>query len=533
MAVKRQTTALYCRLSKDDDLHGDSTSIKNQKILLEKYALKHGYYSYEFYVDDGYSGVSGDRPDFQRMIHDVELGKVNRIIVKDLSRFGRNYIMIGQYVEMMFPKYGVHFISISENMDSEIGNMDMMAFNNLMNEWYARDISKKQKASVRAKGSSGKRLTARAIYGYVLNGTDWEIDETAAEVIRKIFELYVNGNGLNMIARYLKENQISTPKAYANKSGQADDESAYVWSHSTIKNILSKQEYCGDTVNFRTERLSYKSKKVKTNSPEKWMVFPDTHPAIISREIFAQVQEIISQKHKVFSEKTEYPASPFRGVLFCADCGKRMYIMHKNGKHINSDSFVCSTYRKNAKLCSSHYIKEEELIQLVSADIEKYIRLLVMDETTFRNNLIRLIKSRNSAEIKRINERIITIESRLNEIPDLRKKLFEEKLSGDIAQDAFSDIMTSLDGESETLRKEHSKLLSFLKNSKDNLKSADIFLVRLKQHQNDEILEASAVDDLIDRIEVCEQDRTVKTPLRTPEIHIFYVGIGNIEELLS
>ena len=236
MAVKRQTTALYCRLSKDDDLHGDSMSIKNQKILLEKYALEHGYYSYEFYVDDGYSGVSGDRPDFQRLIHDVELGKVNRIIVKDLSRFGRNYIMIGQYVEMMFPKYGVHFISISENMDSEIGNMDMMAFNNLMNEWYARDISKKQRTAVRVKGTNGKRLTSKPIYGYVMSNGNWITDETAAEVVRKIFELYTSGKGLNMIIRYLKENHIPTPKSYADKTI-----SNFEWSHSTVKNILSKQ----------------------------------------------------------------------------------------------------------------------------------------------------------------------------------------------------------------------------------------------------------------------------------------------------
>jgi hypothetical protein len=314
-------------------------------------------------------------------------------------------------------------------MDSEVGNMDMMPFNNLMNEWYARDISKKQRASVRTKGTSGKRLTTRPIYGYVLNGTDWEIDETAAEVIRKIFELYVSGNGINKIICYLKENQIPTPRSHSNTAKISNDETDYLWNHSTVKNILSKQEYCGDTVNFRTERISYKSKKIKTNSPEEWAVFPDTHPAIISREIFAQAQEIISQKKKVFSERPEYPASPFSGVLFCADCGKRMYIMHKNGKHINSDSFVCSTYRKSAKLCSSHYIKEEEMIQLVSADIGKYIRLLIMDETTVRNNLIHLIKSRNSAEIRNTSNHISEIEGRLNEIPDLRKKLFEEKLS--------------------------------------------------------------------------------------------------------
>ena len=527
MSFIRQTTALYCRLSKDDEQQGDSMSIKNQKLMLEKYALEHGYYSYEFYVDDGYSGVSFERPAFKKMIKDMELGKINRIIVKDLSRLGRNYIMIGQYVEMMFPKYGVHFISVSDNMDSEIGNMDMMPFNNLMNEWYARDISKKQKIAVQIKGTSGKRLTSKPIYGYAMNENDWIIDETAAETVRKIFELYTTGNGLNMIIRYLKENHIPTPKSYANKINSNCE-----WSHSTIKNILSKQEYCGDTVNFRTQRISYKSKKIKTNSPEEWAVFPDTHPAIISREMFALAQEIIGQKKKVFSEKTDYPVSPFRDVVFCSDCGKRMYIMHKNGKHTNSDSFVCSSYRKNAKSCTSHYIKEEDLFQLVSDDINKYIRLLITDKTVFRNNLIYLIKSRNSAEISNTNGRISAIENRLKEIPDFRKKLFEEKISGGISQESFSEIMTSLDEESSNLKAEYDKLLIFLKELKSNKNDTEIFINRLKQHMKSEKIDTALVSDLIEKIEVCEQDRTVKKPVRKPEIHIFYIGVGNIEELM-
>ena len=528
MPFKRQITALYCRLSKDDEQQGDSMSIKNQKILLEKYALEHGFYNYEFYADNGYSGVSFERPAFQKMIRDIELGKVNRVIVKDLSRLGRNYIMIGQYVEMMFPKYGVQFISVSENMDSKIGNMDMMPFNNLMNEWYARDISKKQKMSVRAKGESGKRLTSKPIYGYAVNGDDWIIDETSAEVVRKIFELYTSGKGLNMIIRYLKENHIPTPKSYADKTI-----SNFEWSHSTVKNILSKQEYCGDTVNFRTHRISYKSKKIKANKPEEWAVFPDTHPAIISRETFAQAQKIISQKKKVFSEKTDYPVSPFRDVVFCADCGKRMYIMHKNGKHTNSDSFVCSTYRKNAKLCTSHYVKEEDLFQLVSDNIKKFARLVTMDETTFRNNLIHLIKARNSAEISDTNRHINEIEIRLKEIPDLRKKLFEEKLSGGISQESFTDIMANLDEESSNLKTKYDKFLILLKELKNTKNDTEIFLNRLKNHVNTEKIDKDLVGDLIDKIEICEQDRTIKNFLRTPEIHIYYVSAGNIEGLVK
>ena len=461
------------------------------------------------------------------MIKDMELRKINRVIVKDLSRLGRNYILVGQYVEMMFPKYGVHFISVSENMDSAIGNMDMMPFNNLMNEWYARDISKKQKTAVRVKGTSGKRLTSKPIYGYAMSDNNWIIDETAAEVVRRIFELYTSGKGLNMIIRYLKENHIPTPKSYFDKTNQI-----YEWSHSTVKNILSKQEYCGDTVNFRTQRISYKSKKIKKNSPEEWSVFSNTHPAIVSREMFALAQEIIGQKKKVFSEKTDYPVSPFREVVFCADCGKRMYIMHKNGKHINSDSFVCSTYRKNSKLCSSHYIKEEDLFQLVSDDISKFVRLMIVDEPIFRNNLIHLIKSGNSAKINSTNRRISAIENRLKEIPDFRKKLFEEKISGGISQESFSEIMISLDEESSNLKAEYDRLLMILKELKNNKNDIEIFLGRLKKYMYTKTIDMDLVNDMIEKIEVCEQDRTVKSPIRKPEIHIFYVGVGNIEELL-
>lgn len=206
--ILNRHTALYCRLSKDDANYGESTSIKTQKLILEQYALDHKYYKYEFYVDDGYSGVNFERPEFERMIQDVKNGLVERVIVKDLSRFGRNYILVGEYVELIFPKYDVRFVSVSENMDSEQGNLDMMPINNLVNEWYARDISKKQKASVKARGNNGKRLTTKPIFGYAFDPADhsaWIIDETAAAVIRIIFDMYVSGKGLSMIAKYLKE----------------------------------------------------------------------------------------------------------------------------------------------------------------------------------------------------------------------------------------------------------------------------------------------------------------------------------------
>lgn len=524
MPIERRTTALYCRLSKDDDMLGESVSVKTQKLILEKYAVEHGYYKYEFYVDDGYSGTDFNRPDFKRMIRDIENGMVERVIVKDLSRLGRNYILIGEYVEFLFPKYDVHFISVTENMDSAVGNLEMMPFNNLINEWYARDLSKKQRSAVRTKGTNGKRLTSKAIYGYTTDdNSNWVIDETSAEVVKKIFDMYVNGNGLQMIARYLTQNKIPTPSTY-----QSSQE-AFNWGYSTIRNILSKQEYCGDTVNFRTERVSYKSKKIKRNRTEDWVIFPDTHPAIVSREIFAKAQEIAGAKKRIISKNAEYDKPLFRDVLFCADCGRRMYIMHKNGKHVNSDSYVCNTNRKNKDLCSSHYIREIEIIGLVMNDIQYYIRYLMMDENTLRNNLVRMVKLRNSAVLSEATGRLKSIDSRINEIPDVRKRLFEDKLSGDISGGTFADIMASLDSETEKLKSERDCVMRVIRESKDSINDVEIFINRLKRYKNTAELSSSMVEDLIERIDVLNPE-TVSKRVKHQKIVITYVGVGKIED---
>lgn len=526
--ILNRHTALYCRLSKDDAAYGESTSIKTQKLILEQYALDHKYYKYEFYVDDGYSGVNFDRPEFRRMMQDVENGLVERVIVKDLSRFGRNYILVGEYVELLFPKHDVQFVSVSENMDSEKGNLDMMPINNLVNEWYARDISKKQKASVKARGNNGKRLTTKPIFGYGLdpvNHSDWVIDETAASVIRTIFEMYVSGKGLNMIARYLKEREIPTPKVYAHEI--TDSKEPYNWSHSTLKNLLSKQEYCGDTVNFRTERVSYKSKKIKTNPPEKWVIFKDTHPAIISRETFEKAQEIIGERRKVFEERPSYPVPMFHDILYCADCGKKLYIMRKNGKHINSDSYVCSTSRKNKSLCSTHYIKEDELIELLTDDLRFYKSYLIMDETALKNNIIRFLRIRHTENTAEYSGRVEQIDKRLNEIPEVRKKLFEEKLVGNVSGEVFADIMTSLDDETEKLKTERSGCLLNIHAVNDETGGVEVFLARLGRYRNFEKLTAEMVEDLVERIDVFEPV-IMNAYKKQPKIRIYYVGVGDI-----
>ena len=330
-------TALYCRLSNDDDLQGESNSITNQKAILKKYADENGLGNTQFYVDDGFSGTNFNRPDFMRMMEDVKSGKIGTIITKDLSRFGRDYLMTGQYIEMILPDYDVRYIAINDNVDTLRSENEMMVFKNVFNDWYARDCSKKIKAVFKAKGQSGKPLTSMIPYGYKKSETDknvWEIDEEAAEIVRRIFQLCIDGYGPTQIARILTEDKVLTPTAYAEmkKSESITCAKPYRWSHRTIGALLEKLEYIGHTVNFRTKTKSYKSKKRIINSKTDWQIFENTHEAIISKEDFDLVQELRKNKRKLQHQEE---VNPFSGMVYCADCGKKMYLCRS--KSLNSD----------------------------------------------------------------------------------------------------------------------------------------------------------------------------------------------------
>ena len=366
-------TALYARLSSEDDQKGESNSITHQKAILKEYATSHGFTNCRFYVDDGITGVTFEREAFQKMIEDVEQGLVGTVIVKDLSRLGRNYLVTGQYTELIFPSYDVRFIAISDNVDSDEGLSDLLPFSNLINEWYCRDISRKQKAVIQQKGNAGQRLTSRAIFGYRKSPEDkhiWLIDETAAEVVRLIFTLYDNGYSTTQIAHNLESKQILSPAAY---SGHVKETSTakinpYLWSVQTITQILSKPEYCGDTVNFRSEKPSYKSKRIIWHDPKDYKIFPNTHDPIIDRDLFERVQERLSKRKRV--QRME--GNPlFSGYLVCADCGSKLY--PNRARKTQTTNYFCSGYRKAIRSCTSHYIREDKLTELVLAEIQSVI----------------------------------------------------------------------------------------------------------------------------------------------------------------
>ena len=365
-------TALYVRFSYDDGIDAESGSIEHQKSLLKSYAESNGFTNLSYYADDGYTGTNFNRPDFQRMLSDINKGLVSTVIVKDMSRLGRNYLMVGQYVEMEFPKHNVRFIAISDNVDSAKGMNDLLPINNLMNEWYSRDISKKVRAMIRQKGNSGQSISSKLPYGYYNTPEDkqnWLIDESAAKVVREIFDLYLNQSfGMYQIAQILKAKEVPRPTYHRRlaKGLKVEADDLCVWSASVVRGILQHREYVGDTVNFRTEITSYKNKKVIHNDDDKLRIFPNTHPAIIDRETFQRVQDKIEKEIRHTRNVHSYL---FADQLYCMDCHSRMHgrQCYLKGKR-SLPAYECSTYRKS-KGCCFHGVPEMYLQAEVLAKI--------------------------------------------------------------------------------------------------------------------------------------------------------------------
>ena len=397
-------TVLYCRLSRDDDLQGDSNSIKNQKAILGKYATEHGFGNLRYYVDDGYSGTNFNRPDFQRMIQDIEAGIVRTVIVKDMSRLGRDYLKVGYYSEIYFEEMGVHFIAINDRVDNlRESDSDFTPFRNIINEWYAKDTSKKVRTVFKAKGNSGKHLCSCPPYGYKKDKNDnqkWLVDEEAAKVVKEIYSLCMKGYGPTQIARILTEREIDTPMVHNRKYGlpttSYQSELPNVWNTVAVSHILENMNYCGHTVNFTTRKKSYKSKKTIHLPREEWVIFRDTHEAIIDEETYETVQRIRKSKRR----PNRYgEMSVFSGLVYCADCGKKMYI-NRFSSGDQKAHFNCSSYRKKSKhFCTSHYITVEAIEKLVLTDLQRVFGMYRSDEKRFVELLYKQFSKESKKEL--------------------------------------------------------------------------------------------------------------------------------------
>ena len=387
-------TALYCRLSRDDGAEGESNSIANQKKLLAKYAKEHGFTNTKFYVDDGYTGTNFNRPGFQQMLEDMEMGYISTVIVKDSSRFGRNYLEVGQYTDYYFPEHNIRFIAINDCIDSENGEDNFSAFRNVMNEMYAKDISRKVRSSHRLRGNAGEPL-APPPYGYVKdpeNKKKWIIDPDAAEVVRRIFHLCIEGNGNETIARILQDDKVLVPQAYwqskgMSRGGKKTQPDPYKWCKTTIAKMLAQQEYFGDVINFKTYSKSFKNKARLPNPEENWAVFKNVHEAIIDRETFEMVQELVAKTKRRAPKKENGEKNMFCGLLYCADCGSPLWF---NVNHPNTDIkyFMCSNYKGRRGTCEgTHYVRADSLEQIVMLELRSLASFLIEDEEAFADIL--------------------------------------------------------------------------------------------------------------------------------------------------
>ena len=524
-------TALYARFSADDEQHGESNSIKHQKAILAEYASEHGFTNCRFYVDDGISGVTFQREGFWQMLEDIEQGLVGTVIVKDLSRLGRNYILTGQYTEMIFPSYGVRFIAINDNVDSAEGLSELLPFSNLINEWYCRDLSKKQRAVIQQKGNAGQRLTTKAIYGYKKSPDDkhiWEIDDEAAGVVRLIFELYLNGYGPQKIGKHLEKLRVLSPSAYQKriKPNGFAHENPYLWSAQTIKLILSKQEYCGDTVNFRSKRVSYKSKKVIRNAPEDYRIFQGTHPAIIDRDVFERVQERLAQRKRiqVMEEK-----AMFSGYAVCADCGCRMYIMRtRNPDKYHADCYVCAGYRRAIQNCTSHFIREEKLKELVLEEIRRLVCEYHADPREFKKKYRQALSEQESFSGEQAKKALAETQARIAEIDHYIQNLFEEKVKGNITQDIFASLSKRYSDEKTELL---SKMESLLRAGNEQNKFVNKFNHLCAVVENIEVVNEVSSEllmELVDKIEVFECEKLPHSRMKSAKIKVYFNGIGTL-----
>ena len=547
-AENEKITALYERLSRDDEMVGDSNSIVNQKKMLEDYAKQNGYTNIEHFTDDGYSGGSFDRPDWKRMVAGIEDGSIGTVIVKDMSRIGRDYLQVGFYTEVMFKEKEVHFIAIANGVDNQKRESSEFApFLNIMNEWYIRDSSRKVTTVLRARGMEGKHTTNNAIYGYRKSEEDknqWVIDEEAAEVVRRIYRMSLEGKGPYEIARILSEEQIERPSYYLAKRGlgtcRSNNNTAtpYVWRGATVRDILSKPEYMGHTVNFRSYKESYKDKRAKKTPKEDWVIFKNTQEAIVSEEMWNKVQEL---RKTVRRTDTVGEANPFTGLLYCADCGAKMY-NHRGGagrarnwkgelngkRRPDRDEYNCSTYNLSRqsydKQCSQHYIRTEVVRKLVLETIKAVSDYVITNEEEFINRIYSTSRDKQKESIKSLKRKIAQDTKRVNELNMLMKKLYEDNISGKLSDKRFEFMLSEFENEQDTLEISMENAKVEIEKYESDTVRADKFIELVKRYTDFSELTTPMLNEFVEKILVHEADYSSGERVQEVEIYLNFIG---------
>ena len=527
-------TALYCRLSQDDGIEGDSNSIQNQKAILQKFAEDHHFPSPCFYVDDGFSGGNFQRPAFQQMISDMENGEIGIIVTKDLSRLGRNQLHTGLYIEERFPMFGVRYIAINDNVDTDSSESnDLMPFKNLFNEWFIRDTSRKIRAVLKAKAERGEWLGTRAPYGYRKDPDTKKliVDEEAAAIVRRIFAMCAGGSGPSQIARILKKELILTPTMYAyTRYGIThtclDTAHPYNWSDSAIANLLENEIYLGNTVNMKYSTKSYKDKRRVEHSREECLVFENTHPALITREVWDVVQRVRKNKRRLTKMEEQ---SKYSGLVFCADCGSNMVLHRARTMSASYNHFTCRTYKKDGESCTGHYIRECVLDEVVLEDLRRVTAMARERPEEFAA----YIGSRQSAEIQREIRRqekeLAAMRKRKAELDAIFKKLYEDSVLSRITTEQFQMLSSSYTEEQNQIAAGIPQKEADIQRLRETVSGTDGFLDKAKRYMDITELTPELLRLFIEKIVVHEKE--VKWSKHAPQtVEIYYNGIGFIDK---
>ena len=527
---KTPITALYARLSKDDEQQGESLSIENQKRILETYARDNGFLNCRFFVDDGWSGANFQRPGFMEMMDCVENGEVKCVITKDLSRMGRNYLQVGMFTEITFPKKGVRFIAINDGVDSAQGDNDLTPLKNLFNEWMVRDTSRKIKAVFRSKGMSGKPLTSQPVYGY-LKGEDGRfiIDEEAAPVVRQIYSLCLAGNGPTKIARVLTEQEIPTPGTLEyRRTGSTRryyPDYPYRWATNTVVHILERKEYLGHTVNFKTEKISYKVKSSVENPEEKQAVFENTHEPIIDPATWERVQELRKQRKR----PNRYDnVGLFSGMLFCADCGHVMYQQRYQTDKRKQDCYICGSYKKRTADCTAHFIRTDLLTAGVLDNLRKVTAYAQKHEARFVKLLIQQNEMGGKRKQAAATKQLEQVQSRIAELSRYIKRLYEDNVNGKINDERFMEMSADYEAEQRELKEKAAALQGELDKAQEATVNAEKFMNVVRKYLSIEELTHTLLREMVEKIVVyeCEYD---ENEVRHQRIDIYYSFVGKID----
>ena len=526
------TAFLYERLSRDDNLEGESYSIGNQKKLLAKVAKEKGYTNLVHFLDDGISGVTMDRPGFVEMICQLEQGKAAAVFVKDLSRLGRNYIEVGRLTEEFFPNHDIRLVAVSDNIDTAEGENELAPIRNLFNEWYARDISKKRRISNKIKGNAGEPM-GQPPYGYIKDPNDpkhWIVDDEAAQVVRRVYSMTLEGFGTEQIAAQLEKDDVLTPRAYwltkgIKRPGKGKQQPPTKWNSSTITKILSLQEYCGDILNFKTYSKSYKNKKRIDNDRENWVVFQDVHEAIIERAVYEQVQQKRGKIRKRRTNNGEH--NMFSGLLVCADCGSNLHF-HFNQGNPEIKYFNCSNYKGNRGTCTStHYVRVDFLEEVVLGEIRRLTKFASLYEDEFVKAVIGHSQQVEQTDRKLKEKELKTLLARDEELDGLFERIYEDNVSGKLSDDRFAKMSRRYEDEQKELAEKIKKLRSEIEKQSSRSMTTDMFIGLVRKYTRARKLTPRMLNELIEKIEVFNAEKI--DGVWEQRLRIHYNCVGTIE----